>query len=110
LDGVRLLSAERVRHFSDPRPDWEQPDDVHGIPLRIGAGFWTGGNLHPANLARLIGNNTRAIGHPGAGGSLAWADPDAKLAVSISHNRMFLTPNAALDPIREAITKSFGVD
>jgi len=108
LDGVRLLSAERVARFSDPRPDWETPDDVQGIPVRLGAGFWTGGNTHPANLARLIGENTRAIGHPGAGGSLAWADPDAKLAVSIAHNRMFVPPNAGLDPIRAAITDCFG--
>lgn len=110
LDGVRLLSEDRVRHFSDPRPQYEVPDDVQGIPVRLGAGFWTGGNTQPQNLARLIGNNTRAIGHPGAGGSLAWADPDARLAVSIAHNRMFVPPNAGLDPIRQAITRSFGVD
>ena len=110
LDGVRLLSVERVQSFCIPRPDADKPDDVHGIPLRIGAGFWTGGNTQPENLGRLIGNNKRAIGHPGAGGSLAWADPDARLAVSICHNRMFQPPNQALDPIRQAITQSFGVD
>ncbi len=110
LDGVRLLSAARVKNFSIARPDADQPDDVHGIPLRIGAGFWTGGNTQPANLARLIGNNTHAIGHPGAGGSLAWADPDARLAVSICHNRMFVPPNPGLDPIRAVITASFGID
>ena len=110
LDGVRLLSEARVQDFSIARPDADQPDDVHGIPLRIGAGFWTGGNTQPTNLARLIGKNTRAIGHPGAGGSLAWADSDARLGVSICHNRMFVPPNPGLDPIRAAITESFGVD
>ena len=43
--------------------------------------------------------NSRAIWHPGAGGSIGWADPDARLAVSICHNRMFNTRNPADDPI-----------
>ena len=108
LGGVRLLPESLVRTFSIPRPDADQPDDVHGVPLRIGAGFWVGGNLEPANLGRIIGRNPRAIGHPGAGCSIAWADPDKRLAVSISHNRMFLPPCLAQDPIREAITDAFG--
>jgi CubicO group peptidase (beta-lactamase class C family) len=108
LDGVRLLPEALVRTFSEPRADWDKPDDVHGIPLRIGLGFWTGGNTQPANLGRQIGNNTNAIGHPGAGGSSAWADPDKRIAVSIAHNRMFVPPNASQDPIRAAITAAFG--
>jgi CubicO group peptidase (beta-lactamase class C family) len=110
LDGVRLLPENLVKTFSDPRPDADKPDDVHGIPLRIGLGFWTGGNTQPENLGRQIGNNLRAIGHPGAGGSIAWADPDKRLAVSIAHNRMFVPPNTAQDPIRRAITTAFGAD
>jgi len=107
LDGVRLLPKELVATFSVPRPDAELPDDVHGIPLRIGAGFWLGGNLEPGNLGRIIGTNRRAIGHPGAGCSIAWADPDKRIAVSIGHNRMFLPPNTAQDPIRRAIATAF---
>ncbi len=110
LGGVRLLPEALVRTFSEVRPDADQPDDVHGIPLRIGAGFWLGGNTQPANLGRQIGNNPRAIGHPGAGGSIAWADPDKRIAVSIAHNRMFVPPNTAQDPIRAAITAAFGAD
>jgi CubicO group peptidase (beta-lactamase class C family) len=110
LDGVRLLPEDLVRTFSIPRRDAEQPDDVHGVPLRIGAGFWLGGNLEPANLGRIIGRNPRAIGHPGAGCSVAWADPDKRIAVSISHNRMFLAPCVAQDPIRQAITVAFGAE
>lgn len=110
LNNVRLLPEALVKTFSEPRPDADKPDDVHGIPLRIGMGFWLGGNTQPENLGRQIGNNPRALGHPGAGGSIAWADPDKRLAVAICHNRMFTPPNSALDPIRRAITAAFGAD
>jgi CubicO group peptidase (beta-lactamase class C family) len=110
LDGVRILPEPLVQTFSQVRPDSDKPDDVQGIPLRNGAGFWLGGNSQPENLGRQIGLNPRAIGHPGAGGSIAWADPDKRLAVAICHNRMFLPPNTAQDPIRQAVTAAFGTD
>jgi len=110
LDVVRLLPEELVTTFNVPRPDSDKPDDVQGIPLRIGTGFWLGGNTQPENLGRQIGNNLRAIGHPGAGGSIAWADADHRLAVAICHNRMFLPPNTAQDPIRQAVAAAFGAD
>jgi CubicO group peptidase (beta-lactamase class C family) len=110
LDGVRILPEALVKTFSIPRPDAEQPDDVHGVPLRIGAGFWLGGNLESANLGRIAGKNPRVIGHPGAGCSIAWADPDQRIAVSISHNRMCLPPATAQDPIRQVITEAFGAE
>ena len=51
---VRDLHAgeaeELVKTFSVPRPGSDKPDDVQGIPLRIGAGFWLGGNTQPENL------------------------------------------------------------
>jgi CubicO group peptidase (beta-lactamase class C family) len=112
LDGVRLLSEDRVRTFSEPRPDADKPDDVMGYPIRIGAGFWTGGNTQPENYGRLIGNNPHAIGHPGSGGSIAWADPDAGLAVAICHNRMLVPPQQRLrsDPTcdRRGVRRSVG--
>ena len=60
LDGVRLLPEALVKTFSVPRPDAERPDDVHGVPLRIGAGFWLGGNLDRLivlNRSGLIADN-----------------------------------------------------
>jgi CubicO group peptidase (beta-lactamase class C family) len=110
LDDARILPDALVRTFSRPKPGSDEPDDVQGIPLRIGAGFWLGGNSQPENLGRQIGHNPRSIGHPGAGGSIAWADPDKRLAVAICHNRMFLPPNTAQDPIRQAVTAAFGAD
>lgn len=92
LDGVRLLSKERVARFSTPRANSDEPDPVlFGYPLNISVGgYWLGGQ-HV--------KNPRAFWHPGAGGSLGWADPDAKLAVAICHNRMFQPGPADKDPI-----------
>ncbi|MGO8856824.1 MAG: serine hydrolase domain-containing protein [Steroidobacteraceae bacterium] len=87
LDGVRLLSRERVASFSTPRANAEEPDPVmfgFPIPISIG-GFWLGGPQPPVCSPR----NPRAICHPGQGGSIGWADPDLNLAVAICHNRLF---------------------
>jgi CubicO group peptidase (beta-lactamase class C family) len=87
LDGVRLLSRERVAALSTPRANSEEPDPVmFGFPIPISVGgFWLGGTNPPVCSAR----NPRAICHPGQGGSIGWADPDLNLAVAICHNRLF---------------------
>lgn len=108
LDGVRLLSEERVRWFSVPRPPCDY-DPVAGVPHRIGiGGFHLPGK---ANMAP-VGRNSRTFGHPGAGGSVGWADPDTRLAVAITHNRMFsaTTPEEnPLAPIGQAVREALGV-
>ena len=106
LDGVRLISAERVAGFSTLRAASDELDPVmFGIPLPISVGgYWLGGPKV---------RNPRAIWHPGAGGSIGWADPDARLAVAICHNRMFNTRNPADDPILpicDAIRAALGLD
>ncbi len=107
LGGTRLLPEALVRSFIEPRPETEVADDVQGIPVRIGAGFWLSGNAQPENLGRLIGTNPNAFGHPGAGCSLGWADPDRRLGVAIMHNRMVQPPALSQDPIRAAIDAAF---
>jgi CubicO group peptidase (beta-lactamase class C family) len=110
LDGVRLLSEERVRTFSVPRLDTDRPDTILGFPIRVGtAGFWLGGDVSAAYPYRLVGSNPRTLCHPGAGGSIGWADPDARLAVAICHNRMTHAPSEAFAPIRDALEHVFGV-
>lgn len=98
LDGVRLLTAERVAAFSALRDNGDEPDPVmFGMPIPISVGgYWLGGHRvsHP-----------RAIWHPGAGGSIGWADPEQNIAVAICHNRMFNARDPKDDPIL-AISKA----
>jgi len=96
LNGVRLLSEERVASFAGPRPHFEDADPVFfGMKVPIGwAGFWLGGaKAPPVSSPRSM----RALCHPGMGGSIGWADPDLKLAVAFCHNRMFDTIDIAED-------------
>ncbi len=110
LGGVRILPVDLVRSFIVPRPGSDEIDDVQGIAVRIGAGFWLAGNSQPENLGRLIGTNPNAFGHPGAGSSIAWVEPDKKIAVAILHNRMVQPPSTSQDPIRAAVTAAFGAE
>jgi CubicO group peptidase (beta-lactamase class C family) len=91
LDGIRLLSAERVARFSVPRPPIDY-DCVLGRPNNISiAGFHLAAPMgdrapHPNMAPAGGGKNT--FGHPGAGGQIGWADPDSGLAVAILRNRL----------------------
>lgn len=106
LDGVRLLSAERVAAFSALRDNGDEPDPVmFGMPIPISTGgYWLGGH-------RV--SSPRAIWHPGAGGSIGWADQDQNLAVAICHNRMFNARTPKDDPIlpiSKAIVAALGLE
>jgi len=87
LDGVRILSPEIVRALGIPRSNSEELDQVmFNIPLPISlGGFWLGGEHPPVCSVK----SSRAICHPGQGGSIGWADFDTNLAVAICHNRLF---------------------
>jgi CubicO group peptidase (beta-lactamase class C family) len=86
LDGVRLLPHDLVDEFTEGRDDYDVPDQNSGAVMNIGAfGYWTGGG-GPAEP--ILGGASRMLQHPGAGGSIAWAELDTGLAVSICHNRM----------------------
>lgn len=97
LDGVRLLSAERVAMLGQPRANSEEPDPVmFGFPIPITqGGFWFGGAHPPVSCV----GNPRAICHPGQGNSIGWADPDLNLAVAICHNRLFNPTCVEEDPL-----------
>lgn len=114
LDGVRLLSAARVRSFEKPRPNPDEVDPIMMYVLQVGMG---GLRINARPEQRMstaaVGTNPRIIYHPGAGGSIAWADPDARLAVAICHNRMFDTYVSAeqdpFAPIGNAVRSALGI-
>jgi CubicO group peptidase (beta-lactamase class C family) len=85
LDGVRLLSEERLRFCTAPRPDAQEPDQVlYGgntvMPMGKG-GFWLDGTV--------MGGGPGVLCHAGLGGSCGFADLETGLTVSICHNRLF---------------------
>lgn len=111
LDGVRLLSEKLVATFNMPRRDSDEPDPVmFGMPLPLGiAGFWLGGEHPPVAAAK----HPRAICHPGAGNSIGFADPETRLAVAITHNRMFMPRTREDDTaliIADAVRAQLGID
>lgn len=111
LDGVRLLSRERVYSFNTPRANSTEPDPVmFGFPMPISiGGYWLGGQFPP--IAQVI--SPRAIFHPGAGNSVGWADFDQKLAVAICHNRMFDARTPEQDtvlPIARAVLRALKLE
>jgi CubicO group peptidase (beta-lactamase class C family) len=106
LDGVRLLSPERVATFTRPRQGAHDPDRILTIPVWFGAnGFWLGGE--PAASDPLVGDHRDVVYSPGAGGSIAWADLRDRLAVAICHNNMdtpaVVSPERTFEPVVRAI-------
>ena len=78
--GVRVIAPEAIRRFSEEQSSG--PDEVLLIPTRFSLGFMM--SLPSASM----GPGTHSFGHPGAGGSLAFADPDAKIGFGYIMNQM----------------------
>lgn len=87
VDGVRLLDGDTVAAASTEQSNGA--DRVLFVPTRIGLGFF----LH-SQFKTMTG--PRAFGHGGAGGSLAFADPDAGIGFGYVMNQM--QSNLAGDP------------
>ena len=81
VDGLRLLSPATVERARAVEADG--PDRVLGLPMRYGLGFGLGPSLPPACGAG-------AFGHAGAGGSLGFADPEARLGFGYVMNALQL--------------------
>jgi CubicO group peptidase (beta-lactamase class C family) len=79
VDGLRILAPETVERAR--QVEAEGPDRVILVPARYGLGF-----MLPPMLA--AGAGEKSFGHPGAGGSLAFADPEAGLAFAYVMNQM----------------------
>lgn len=81
VDGTRLLRPETIALARTPQVDG--PDAVLMIPTRFGVGF-----MLPPTLS--LAARDGAFGHPGAGGSLGFADPEAELGFGYVMNQMLL--------------------
>jgi CubicO group peptidase (beta-lactamase class C family) len=77
--------------FSEKALDWMKTtltagaDRVFGIPTAFSAGFMKDSQPSRRNL---FGTSTSSFGHPGAGGSHAFADPKNKIAFAYVMNQM----------------------
>jgi len=91
-DGKVLVRRAAVEQAARCRFDGK--DLVKDSHTRWGAGFWL-------NPGRLYGPNLEAFGHSGWGGSFAFADPVADLAVGYTMNRM--SDKFDLDPRRRSL-------
>ncbi len=80
VDGVRVLTAESIR-----RARTEEScglDEVLQVKTRVGLGFMLTQPETP------LGPNPHGFGHSGAGGSLGFADPDARVGFGYTMNQM----------------------
>ncbi len=80
IGGVRVIAPEAIRRFSEEQSCG--PDEVLLIPTRFSLGFMM--SLPSASM----GPGARSFGHPGAGGSLGFADHDAKIGFGYIMNQM----------------------
>jgi CubicO group peptidase (beta-lactamase class C family) len=88
IDGYRVLTPASIA-----RAYTEQSfghDEVLKQSTRIGLGFML------SQPGVEMGPNPHTFGHPGAGGSLGFADPDAKVSFGYTMNQMGTNP--LLDP------------
>jgi CubicO group peptidase (beta-lactamase class C family) len=80
VNGVRVLSPEAITRCHSEES--AGTDEVLLVPTRFSTGFMLTQAHDP------IGPNAHAFGHPGAGGSLGFADPDAQLGFGYTMNKM----------------------
>ena len=86
-------------------PDAERPlDEILGVPTYLSLGFARPGP------GRSFGSSTRAFGAPGAGGSLAFADPDAHLGYAYVMNKLdyWLFNDPREKALRDAVYRALG--
>ena len=95
VEGIRLLAPETVDAARATHSDW--PDRVILFRSRFGAGF-----ALPPFLSPACGPG--AFGHPGAGGSLAFADPESGIGFGYAMNAMRFEPKG--DPRAVALVEA----
>lgn len=88
-DNGQLVSSERLAHMSMVTTATNR-DATLLAPTRFGPGFMKSmdnrGQPFGDQMSAIIGE--RAFGHVGAGGSIGFADPECRLALSYTMNQM----------------------
>lgn len=79
---IQVLSPDEIRRCSEETSSGD--DAVLQLKTRFSLGFM----LNQDNPSGNMGPGKRAFGHPGAGGSFAFADPDAHLGFGYVMNKM----------------------
>ena len=80
LEGVKLLSRAVIERAT--REESHGPDGITGAVSRFGLGFALSSETYP------MGGNPRAFGHAGVGGSITFADPDARIGFGYVTNKI----------------------
>ncbi|MEU0968605.1 serine hydrolase domain-containing protein [Streptomyces sp. NPDC005917] len=99
VDGVRLFTPETLASATAEQAGGV--DKVIMMPVRFGSGY-----MLPVEINPLTG--PRAFGHPGRGGSLAFADPEHGIAFGYVMNSIVegaedTRASALVDAVREAL-------
>ncbi len=90
LSGVRLLRPDIIA--SAVVEQVQGIDAVLGAYARLGLGF------RLQTSAMEMGPGAAAFGHPGSGGALGFADPEAKIGFGYAMNRMMNRSATGVDP------------
>lgn len=80
LDGVRVMAKDEIAKCSVEQS--VGPDAVLMVSTRFSLGFMM------SQPGASLGPNPKSFGHPGAGGSLGYADPEAKVGFGYTMNKM----------------------
>ena len=82
VDGKRVLKPETIEFATAVRTKERHRDRVLGIPANRGLSIIVAGddgNAHMRGFGRVA--SPQAFGHPGAGGQVAWGDPETGISV-----------------------------
>src|SRR5207245_2615918 len=101
VDGIRLLSDKTVARATTEESSGT--DAVLGVPTRLGLGFWI-----PSAMAPMLGPSS--FGHPGAGGSVGFADREARVGFGYVMNKMGNIPmgDPRKRPLIAAVCQALG--
>ncbi|MCL6095376.1 MAG: beta-lactamase family protein [Actinobacteria bacterium] len=95
VEGIRLVSPRTMEMARQVHSDG--PDRVLVVPTRFGAGYMLDSAFQP-----LLGQGS--FGHPGAGGSLGFADPEAGISFAYVMNQMQI--NLSGDPRTQSLVEA----